>query len=285
MSRDKQEKDEVWSMSDESVFLSGTVRDRVQDLMKYQKISQAELADRIGCSESLLSRFISGKTDKLGDENIIRIARVFDVSTDFLLGETDIPDRVNYDISELGLSVQAARNLFTHKVNPRVVNALLETPEFANTTNLISGYLDDEMAKGFAAQNQLFAMVAGMLRNEPAAAADAKKLQRPVYQADLTAIQNSFMTAVRTVKKDADSKLTDSHKLADSRNLTSEAMKKIVAELPNGKISRQVTEEQLADAVAQSVSDLRGVDPEQVKKLFLAMISRKKRKDRSGHDK
>ncbi len=272
-------------MSDESVFLSGTVRDRVQDLMKYQKISQAELADRIGCSESLLSRFISGKTDKLGDENIIRIARVFDVSTDFLLGETDIPDRVNYDISELGLSVQAARNLFTHKVDPRVVNALLETPEFANTTNLISGYLDDEMAKGFAAQNQLFAMVAGMLRNEPAAAADAKKLQRPVYQADLTAIQNSFMTAVRTVKKDADSKLTDSHKLADSRNLTSEAMKKIVAELPNGKISRQVTEEQLADAVAQSVSDLRGVDPEQVKKLFLAMISRKKRKDRSGHDK
>ena len=139
----------------EQTYLPGKIRDRIQDLMKSRKVTQAELATRIGCSKSSLSRFISGKTDKLGDENIIRIARVFNVSTDFLLGEVDTPDRLNYDISELGLSVQAARNLYTHKVNPRVVNALLENPEFANTTNLISGYLDDELAKGFAAQNLL----------------------------------------------------------------------------------------------------------------------------------
>lgn len=115
----------------------------------------------------MLSRFISGKTDKLGDESIIRIARAFSVSTDFLLGETDVPDRLNYDISELGLSVQAAKNLYTRKVNPQVVNALLENPEFANTANLISGYLNDELAKGFAAQNQLYAEVASMLRSQP----------------------------------------------------------------------------------------------------------------------
>ena len=92
-------------MSNESVYLPGKIRDRIPDLMKSRKITQAELATRIGCSESSLSRFISGKTDKLGDENIIRIARVFNVSTDFLLGEVDTPDRLNYDIAELGLSV------------------------------------------------------------------------------------------------------------------------------------------------------------------------------------
>ena len=74
-------------MSNESVYLPGKIRDRIQDLMKSRKITQAELATRIGCSESSLSRFISGKTDKLGDENIIRIARVFHISADFLLGE------------------------------------------------------------------------------------------------------------------------------------------------------------------------------------------------------
>ena len=74
-------------MSNESVFLPAAVRDRIWDLLKERKVTQAELAARIGCSESSLSRFISGKTDKLGDENIIRIARVFNVSTDFLLGE------------------------------------------------------------------------------------------------------------------------------------------------------------------------------------------------------
>ena len=41
----------------------------------------------IGVSERSLRRFISGKTHKLGDENIIRIARVFHISADFLLGE------------------------------------------------------------------------------------------------------------------------------------------------------------------------------------------------------
>ena len=67
-------------MSNESVFLPAAVRDRIWDLLKERKVTQAELAAKIGCSESALSRFISGKTDKLGDENIIRIARTFDVS-------------------------------------------------------------------------------------------------------------------------------------------------------------------------------------------------------------
>ena len=57
-------------MSNENVYLPGKIRDRIQDLMKSNKATQAELAARIGCSESMLSRFISGKTDKLGDENI-----------------------------------------------------------------------------------------------------------------------------------------------------------------------------------------------------------------------
>ena len=46
----------------EQVYLPGKIRDRIQDLMKSRKITQAELATRIGCSESMLNRFISGKT-------------------------------------------------------------------------------------------------------------------------------------------------------------------------------------------------------------------------------
>ena len=140
-------------MDNETVYLPGKIRDRIQYLMKSRKVTQAELAAKIGCSESALSRFISGKTDKLGDESIIRIARAFEVSTDFLLGEVDEPDRKNYDISELGLSVEAARNLYTQKVNPKIVSYLLENPQFADTTYQIARYLDNELTAGFAAQN------------------------------------------------------------------------------------------------------------------------------------
>ncbi len=39
-------------MSNESVFLPAAVRDRIWDLLKERKVTQAELAARIGCSES-----------------------------------------------------------------------------------------------------------------------------------------------------------------------------------------------------------------------------------------
>ena len=127
--------------------------------------------------------------------------------------------------------------------------------------------MDDELAKGFAAQNQLYATVAGMLKSQPEAVDDVKKLQTPTYQADLTAIQRSFMSAVQAVKKEV------GNDLSANRGLTSQAVKKIYAELTKGqkKLNRKITAEQIGEAVAQSVSHLPGIDTEAVKQMFLAM--------------
>ncbi|MDO5396733.1 MAG: helix-turn-helix transcriptional regulator [bacterium] len=170
-------------------YLPGTVRERLQDLMKQHKLTQSELAQKIDVAESTLSRFISGRTDKLGDESVIRIAEIFNVSTDFLLGAVDEPDRKNYDISELGLSVDAARNLYAGRVNADVMNRLLVNPHFAEATYLISRYLNDELAKGFAAQNQLYDAVVSLMSGDKHIAHDVSTLKIPVYQADLSAIQ------------------------------------------------------------------------------------------------
>ena len=78
---------------------------RLADLMKEHNISQPELAKELGCSKSTINRFISGAKGTLTHEQVLKIARLFNVSTDFLLGETNIPDRKNYDIAELGLSL------------------------------------------------------------------------------------------------------------------------------------------------------------------------------------
>ena len=66
----------------------------------------------------------------------------------FILGTTVIPDKKNYDISELGLSVEAAKNLYTGKVNNDVVNRLLANPRFAMVTYMIAQYMDDTLARG-----------------------------------------------------------------------------------------------------------------------------------------
>lgn len=66
------------------------------------------------------------------------------------MGTTEIPDKKSYDISELGLSVEAAKNLYTGKVKADIVNRLLENPRFATVTYMIAGYLDDTTAGGYA---------------------------------------------------------------------------------------------------------------------------------------
>ena len=180
---------------------------RLADLMKEHNISQPELAKEIGCSKSTISRFISGAKGTLTHEQVLRIARLFNVSTDFLLGETNIPDRKNYDIAELGLSVEAAKNLYTGRVNTEVVNLLLENARFAELTYRIAQYFDDTFASGIAAQNAMLTTLSTLLRTKvktPEAAKAAKDIslrRKPVYQGDLDDIEMYFMAAVKEIKK------------------------------------------------------------------------------------
>ena len=125
-----------------NTYLPADVRTRIIDLMKERKATQKKLSQVIGVHESTLGRFLNGTTEKLSEESVIRIARAFNVSTDFILGTTEIPDKKNYDISELGLSVEAAKNLYTGKVKPDVVNRLLESPRFANPSIVPQQFAD-----------------------------------------------------------------------------------------------------------------------------------------------
>ena len=201
-------------MSD--TYLPGDTRQRIQDLIKNRKITQAELAEKVGLSNSALSRYLQGRTANLGDGFIIRIAKYFDVSTDFLLGETDIPDRKNYDIAELGLSAETAKLLYTGKVDASVLNQLVEHPRFPQLLLLLARYRDETMIAGINAMNQILTFIRSLtldqanLHPEDAVAVknatqDLKLLATPPVTADTNTIQNLFMQIVRDIKKNAES--------------------------------------------------------------------------------
>jgi len=245
-------------------YLPADVRKRIVDVMRERKMTQRELALRIDVNESTISRFLSGKTEKLSEESVIRIARVFNVSTDFILGTTVIPDKKNYDISELGLSVEAAKNLYTGKVNNDVVNRLLENPRFATVTYMIAQYMDDTLAGGYAAQNQMYATISSMLLgiNKTSAAVQAARtanaMKVPAYQADQTTIQNTFMTVVKEIKKEAGSDL------AAAKAISKETTERMFTELTKGQDTPvpTITPEAVADAVTGSVSGMDYVNQE-----------------------
>lgn len=250
-------------------FLPGDLRDRMQDLLKHNNVTQADLAAKIGCNESLISRFLSRKTNKLGDKYIIRIAKAFHVSTDFLLGESNIPDRKNYEIEELGLSVQAAKNLYTGKASADVVGRLLESPRFCELTYMIEQYFDNSLSAGYAAQNQMYSTLSAMLRKTTkadAAVESARAMNRmkvPVYQADLTAIQMQFMSAVKEVKQEIGNDLSAAQKM------TSQIAQKMFSEMTKGQDveQAQITPEGITDAVLGMAAIMDGTTPEALDKF------------------
>lgn len=196
----------------EQAYLPATVRDRIQELLKEHKITQAELATAIGMSESALSRFLSERTDKIGDEYIIKIADHLNVSTDFILGQTDFPERRNYDIGELGLSYKAAMVLYIREVNTDVVNRILENPRFPEITRMIARYFKDSIAEPYAVQNaiwdtlQQFASTADTshLANPQEgveATTQIVNMQKiPPHAADIAMIQNALMEMLMDIK-------------------------------------------------------------------------------------
>ena len=196
----------------EQAYLPGTVRQRIQDQLKERKITQGELAAEIGMAESSLSRFLSAKTDKIGDEYIIKIADFLGVSTDFILGQTDFPERRNYDIGELGLSYKAAMALYTRAVDTDVVNRILENPQFPAITRMIARYFKDSNAEGPAGLNAMWDTMQQMIgtldtshlanpqEGAEAAAQILDLLKTPPYEKDIETIQAALMNMLREIK-------------------------------------------------------------------------------------
>ena len=274
-------------MSD--TYLPGDTRQRIQDLIKNRKITQAELAESVGLSSSTLSRYLQGRTANLGDGFIIRIAKYFDVSTDFLLGETDIPERKNYDIEELGLSAETAKLLYTGKVDASVLNQLVEHPRFPQLLLLLARYRDETMIAGINAMNQILTFMRSLtldqanLHPENAVAAknavqDLKQLATPPITADTNTIQNLFMQIVRDIKKNAES-------ASESQQaVTTEVLKQLRENLvKDGEAVdlSKLTAEDLTVAVLKTISEA-GIPEEKLTSLgasFLDLLNALKEPD------
>ena len=252
----------------EQVYLPGTVRERIQDQIKERKITQGELAAEIGMAESSLSRFLSEKTDKIGDEYIIKIANYLGVSTDFILGQTDFPERRSYDIGELGLSYKAAMALYTREVDTDVVNRILENPQFPEITRMISRYFKDTIAESFAAQNAMWdtlqqltgtvdsSHLANPQEGVEAATQILSMLKTSPHEKDIETIQTALIDMLRNIK-DGIQTQTPTTELA-TKQITQSMMQTIVKGENTVPAMPQLTLEQLAGAY----SALPGATPE-----------------------
>lgn len=108
---------------------------RISELRKDRGWNQKELAEKLYVSPSQISRIESGETESVNIGILISAAKLFHVSTDYLLGLTQITTPKSYDISQLSLSEKSVRRLMFGTIDqnsiPKCLNASLIASSFS----------------------------------------------------------------------------------------------------------------------------------------------------------
>lgn len=230
---------------------------RVRLLRQDREWSQKELADKVFVAHSQISRLESGETTNISSSLLVSLAKVFHVSTDYLLCLTPVSVPKSYDISQLGLSEEVIRRLILKTIDPDVLNQLLGHKDFPKLCALMKNYFYDTVAHGIMARNQIIDLatepLAELMNAEPSKRAEiikdrsflnSAKIQD--NEADIEKIKNILMKMLRDIKKNMeDQQPTDAV-------ATAEAVKGIRAALPD-KPQSELTADDVSAAVAAYV--------------------------------
>ena len=247
-------------------YLPGNLHDRLRELREAHGIrSQYRLADKIGVNRSTYSRLESGETKTISSDILIKLAELYNVPTDYILGLTDTPEKTGFDIRELGLTVEAAKVLYMKKVDRRVVNELLTNEKFGAATRSMASYFSDSIARQIQIQNDLLDHSAGIVEEliytgkipndtkmrETKKMIKALKLPKESYE--LTKIEKQIMAAVREIKK---KQVDEVAAVKDKQELLNyEVLAKVKKEAYASPSLKDLTDEEKVRPIKQTILD------------------------------
>lgn len=235
--------------------LPGSLGDRVRELRERDKLTQGELASSIGTSASTLSRIEKGEIESPGSDIVVKLAQVFRVSMDFLLGITVYPDQKNYEVGQLGLSPEAARRLNSGEVDMSALNRMVMNPRFPTISRNISSYLDGSLEAGMRIQNDMIVSAMDMARPFPVAQMELSMMKIPSGLA-LERLVMRMELMLRSMKKDAGEPEHADLQERDSQ-VARDVQREIYALRKKGK---PVSSESIADVILGTVTRAWRVD-------------------------
>ena len=137
--------------------IGASIGARIKHLKERKGIHDSDLAKVLHIDKSTLKRIENGGIEKVSPQVVIAAAQHFGVSTDFLLGLTDMPDPMNHPVECFGLTEGAARAILSEDVNVDMLNLLLENQRFCQLTHTMHYALEPDQTEGIMTRNNLLA--------------------------------------------------------------------------------------------------------------------------------
>ena len=201
--------------------MQGTLQQRMRELREARDYSQAKVAGILGIDKASYGRMENGTTRTVNSDVLTGLANLYDVSADYLLGISDVPQKTYYDLKALGLSVEAAASLLTKNANQEVVDALLRNENFLEATRLLATYFSEIAVIAFATGNSLYDFSYDLATEfinrgripknseTDALRARIKAKRAKAEPMELNNIRKYFMDAVDEIKKETGSEVRE----------------------------------------------------------------------------
>lgn len=224
-----------------AMYLSGTPGQIIGDLRTKMGLSKAELSERTGIGTSQLSRIENEKITHISSDILIKLAKEFNVSVDYILGLTTIRTTRNYDISQLGLSEKVVKALISKNIDVDILNQILEHKNFPYMISMIKSYFDNSVSYGIMARNEIInfatSTLADFARENPEHKKEAKQdimflnsQKLGEHEAELEKIKNTFMAILRDIQKNIE------NTSETPKAVTAEQLEQMKSELPDKPI-------------------------------------------------
>ena len=122
--------------------MSLTIQERIKDLRVERKLTLKELAEQTGLSSSALGSYESDDTKDISHYALIKLAKFYGVTADYLLGLSEMKSHPNADLAHLRLSGAMIDVLKAGRVDTALLGELVAHPDFVKLLADIQIYVE-----------------------------------------------------------------------------------------------------------------------------------------------
>ena len=281
------------------VNLPGNCKERLIEMRSRKGLNQRMLSKELEKNGfgyfdvSTISRAENGKTARINTELIEALAKYYNVTADYLLGITNIPDKKNYELSELGLSYESAISLIKRETNPDGLNLLMRCGEFSMLCDMAASYFTAEKNEINDDIREMFPGLPDLFEDAECFGYDLSESDKRKLKADLSILREPERLQKETILRQFElvveemaenmRKKTDPERLSHESNELKLLIRKEVFKRQR-QIGKQVLSEEDKAKITAGITAIRMGMCKEEKELFeqlylMMMQNRSKKKD------